>query len=176
MSPIPWERVQRLLAIVPDDDVLALAPALRALRDTGPKQTLLLTTSRGARLARLLRWDGGILTWDTSVDPMSFGGDEEAWSASTAELVDALKAGEIDAAIVFAGAQHAPHVWRYLAGLAGIEHRFGPVSHDGEPVAPARAAVPERRHVDLLRAAGLPTAQTRRQWTAARPQQSLAAG
>lgn len=145
-----------MLAVWLDDDVgvLALAPALRALRAARPADPVLLTTPGAARFARAGRLSAEIVEWPEAA------GEDAAWTRSAAPLVDALASRGFGCAVVFTAPGRSPHPGAYIAFLAGIPVRVGASAEFGGRLLTTEVRDPlpagTDRHLALLEAAGLP--------------------
>src|SRR3954467_8037621 len=115
-----WAQVRNLLCVRLDSigDVLMTTPAIRACRETFGCRITLLTSSGGASIAR----------HGPEVDAvMSFAAPwmKVAAPGSDARLIEALKQGAFDAAVIFTVYSQNPLPAAYLCYLAGIPRRLG---------------------------------------------------
>lgn len=124
--PHGWERVRRVLAVRLDNigDVLMTGPALRTLRQALPgAEITLLASPAGTRTAALLPWVDEVIThravWQDAAGTMPL-----LPGAQTA-LVDTLRAGRFDAALIFTSFSQSPYPPAYACYLAGIPIRLG---------------------------------------------------
>lgn len=120
-----WAGVRRLLVMRPDNigDVIMTGPALRALKENLPGLHLtLLASPAGSQAASLLPWIDELLTWRVLWQDMGrlpFDPERE-WS-----LVERLREGRYDAAIILTSFSQTPHPAALLCHLAGIPERAG---------------------------------------------------
>lgn len=163
-GPAPdWADLRRILVVRPDNagDVLMLGPALRQLRAGAPHAHLaLLATPGGAAAAALLpELDGTVVvspTWQLA--------GEAPAPDPTAELalVERIRAGTYDAAVIFTSFSQSPWPPAYLCLLAGIPVRVGMSKEFGGALlstwvpAPADGLHQVDRSVHLLSRLGLP--------------------
>jgi ADP-heptose:LPS heptosyltransferase len=156
-----WQGVRRLLAVRLDNrgDVIMLGPALRALRRGLPEANItLLASPAGAEVAPLLPWVDDVLVhraaWQDASDAMPLDPGREF------ALIDALRAGRFDAAIVFTSFAQTPYPAAYACYLAGIPLRLGHARLFGGSVLSDRAGpLPDfvhqvDRNLHLVAAAG----------------------
>lgn len=161
-----WHAVRRLLVVRLDNlgDVLMTTPALAALRESLPGAHIgLLTSPAGAALAPHLPMIDDCIEFDAPwVKSRS---DDDAPGATEAALVERLRRGRYDAAIVFTVCTQSALPAALLCRLAGIPMRL---AHSREnpyrlltdwvrdpdlPLASARHEV--QRQLDLVAAVGL---------------------
>jgi ADP-heptose:LPS heptosyltransferase len=120
----PWAEARRLLVMRLDNigDVVMTGPVLRALKENLPRAsiTLMASPGEGGRSAsavgdevfawRVLWQDLGRLSFDPARE----------W-----ELIEALRRGSYDAAIILTSFKQTPHPAGYACYLAGIPLRLG---------------------------------------------------
>jgi ADP-heptose:LPS heptosyltransferase len=134
MSPAPisaasepgaWSTVRRLLVMRADNigDVIMAGPALRALKENLPDLHLtLLASPAGSQAAGLLPWIDDLLTWRVlwqDLGRLPFDPERE-WS-----LVERLRDGRFDAALILTSFSQTPYPAAFLCQLAGIPLRAG---------------------------------------------------
>lgn len=170
----PWAGVERVLAIRLDaaGDVVMTTPALRALKRAGIRHLALLTSTSGEAAARLLPELDEIIVHEAAwMKPAEKGRNaddapDEA-AADVRELVDRLREGHFDGAVIFSVNSQSPLPAAVLCLLAGIGRRLAHCREnpyalltdwvpDPEVVAPIRHEV--RRQLDLLAAVGIEAA------------------
>ena len=126
--PIPaWDRaaIRRLLVMRLDNigDVIMTSPSLRALRQNLPDAHItLLASPAGAKTAPLLPWVNEVIPWRTlwqDLGKLPFDPERE-WA-----LVEALRAGQFDAAVILTSFSQSPHPAALVCELAGIPRRLG---------------------------------------------------
>jgi lipopolysaccharide heptosyltransferase II len=163
-DPARWAGIRRLLAIRLDamGDVLMTTPALRAARVTLPDVHLTLLTSPAAgAVARRIPEVDEVLEFRA---PWMKAPSESGAMDGVPDLVDALRRGAYDAAIVFTVFSQSPLPAAMACRMAGIprvlahvrENPYALVSdwvRDPEWPVPARHEV--RRQLDLVAAVGL---------------------
>jgi ADP-heptose:LPS heptosyltransferase len=121
----PWAEVRRILVLRLDNigDVVMTSPVLRALKENLPASHLTLMASPGgSKAAPLLPWADEVLSWRVlwqDLGRLPFDPARE-W-----ELVETLREGEYDAAIVLTSFKQTPHAAGYACYLAGIPLRLG---------------------------------------------------
>ena len=131
-APASWAGVRRLLVMRPDNigDVIMAGPALRALKENLPGLHLtLLASPAGSQAAALLPWVDELLTWRVlwqDLGRLPFDPARE-WS-----LVERLREGRFDAAIVLTSFSQTPHPGALLCHLAGIPLRAGESKEEGD--------------------------------------------
>ncbi|RZS91531.1 ADP-heptose:LPS heptosyltransferase [Motilibacter rhizosphaerae] len=161
--PVDWAALHRVLVVRPDNagDVVMLGPALRQLRAACPEaHVTLLTSPAGAPAADLLAEVDDVLvaspTWQhagvaPAPDP-----------AAELELVERVRAGAYDAAVLFTSFSQSPWPPAYVALLAGIPVRLGMSKEFGGALLSTWVPAPEDglhqvdRAVHLLSRLGLP--------------------
>ncbi len=120
-----WEDVRRILVMRLDNigDVVMTSPVLRALKRNLPESSITLMASPGgSKAAPLLPWVDEVLSWRVlwqDLDRLSFDPARE-WA-----LIEALREGEYDAAIILTSFKQTPHAAGYACYLAGIPLRLG---------------------------------------------------
>jgi len=169
-GPITWGRLQRILLVRPDNlgDVLLLGPALRALRAGARQATLtLLGSPAGAAVAPLLPEIDDVLVasplWQDAGPP----GPPDP--AAQLALVERVRAGGFDAAVVFTSFSQSPYPAAYVCLLAGVPVRAALSREFGGGLLTHWVPAPEvtqhqaDRALYLLDRLGLPAAGTGRQ-------------
>jgi ADP-heptose:LPS heptosyltransferase len=157
-----WGNVRRVLVIRLDNigDVVMTGPALRTLRAHLPAAEITLMTSRaGAQVAPLLSWVDHLLVhralWQDLHHALPFDPAREQG------LIDTLRAGCFDVAVIFTSFSQSPYPPGYACYLAGIPVRLGQAREFGGAVLspcvtpPADDAHQVDRNLHLLQAAGL---------------------
>ncbi|HEY8491697.1 MAG TPA: glycosyltransferase family 9 protein [Dehalococcoidia bacterium] len=161
MLPSGWEAVRRILAVRLDNigDVVMLAPALRTLKRALPEASITLMASpAGSQAAPLLPWVDGVLVHRPVWQDVS--GRMPLDPARELALVEAVRAGRYDAAVVFTSFSQSPYPPAYVCYLAGIPIRLGQskefgggvLSHAVTP--PPDGAHQVDRNVHLLESVG----------------------
>jgi lipopolysaccharide heptosyltransferase II len=159
----PWEAHQRLLCVRLDTigDVLMTTPALCALREQRPDRQIALLTSRpGAQAAALVPEIDRTIVYDAPwmKAPVT---DPSPWRDCA--MVEQLRAGDFDAAVIFATYSQSPLPAALTCHLAGIprvlahcrENPYRLISDwvpEPEPESGVRHEV--RRHLDLVASVG----------------------
>jgi ADP-heptose:LPS heptosyltransferase len=121
----PWAEVWRLLVMRLDNigDVVMTGPVLRALKENLPRASITLMASPGGKeAASLLPWVDEVFAWRVlwqDLGRLSFDPARE-W-----ELIEALRRGSYDAAIILTSFKQTPHPAGYACYLAGIPLRIG---------------------------------------------------
>lgn len=119
-----WRSARRVLAVRLDaaGDVLMTSPALRALHDGGPDgtQVTLLTSPAGAEVARLIPEVDDVLTYEAPWMKASAALDP----ADHLAMVERLRAGRFDAAVIFTVYSQSALPAAQLCLLAGIPLRL----------------------------------------------------
>lgn len=126
MSPKGWENVREVLAIRLDNvgDVVMTGPALRTIKATLPDARLTLMVSpAGSRVAQMLPWVDRVLTQRVVWQDV-FGSMPQDSVADT-RLVEELREGRFDAAVVFTSFSQSPWPPAYACWRAGIPLRIG---------------------------------------------------
>jgi len=139
----PWAEARRLLVMRLDNigDVVMTGPVLRAIKENLPEAEITLMASPGGKeAAPLLPWVDEVFAWRVlwqDLGRLSFDPTRE-W-----ELIEALRRGSYDAAIILTSFKQTPHPAGYVCYLAGIPLRLGEskewgggVLTDGAPPAP----------------------------------------
>jgi ADP-heptose:LPS heptosyltransferase len=165
--PIDWAALHRVLVVRPDNlgDVVMCGPAFHALRRAAPGATLhLLASAAGAAVAPLLPEIDGVLTTSASwqqIDPAAVPVRDDR------ELIDRMRAGGYDAAVIFTSFSQSPWPVAYLCRLAGVPIRVGMSKEfGGAGLTHWVPAVPDRLHqvdraLETLRRVGVPAADAR---------------
>lgn len=116
--------VRRILCFRPDNlgDVLMTSPALAALKQQYPNRHLTLLASRsGAAAARHIPAIDEVIEFDV---PWALN-EADADPARTLTLVERLRAGQFDAAVIFTVYSQNPLPAAMVCHLAGIPRRLG---------------------------------------------------
>ncbi|HEX2912066.1 MAG TPA: glycosyltransferase family 9 protein [Chloroflexia bacterium] len=126
MLPDTWKEVRRILVMRLDNigDVVMIGPALRALKEALPQAHLTLMVSpAGSQIAPLLPWVDEIqvhrATWQDASGNLALDPAREL------ALVEKLREGRYDAAIIFTSFSQSPYPPAYACYLAGIPVRLG---------------------------------------------------
>jgi ADP-heptose:LPS heptosyltransferase len=120
-----WAEARRLLVMRLDNigDVVMTGPVLRALKENLPEASITLMASpAGSKAASLLPWVDEVLTWRVlwqDLGRLSFDPAREM------EMIEALREGSYDAAIILTSFKQTPHAAGYACYLAGIPLRLG---------------------------------------------------
>jgi ADP-heptose:LPS heptosyltransferase len=159
-----WAGVRRLLVVRPDNigDVIMTGPALRALKENLPGLHLtLLASPAGGQAAGLLPWIDELLTWRVlwqDLGRLPFDPGRE-WA-----LVERLREGRFDAALILTSFSQTPHPAGLLCHLAGIPLRGGESKETGNgeltfALPPALDALHQvERNLRLVEGLGFPVA------------------
>jgi lipopolysaccharide heptosyltransferase II len=126
MLPEHWANVRRILAIRLDNigDLVMLGPSLRTLRRALPQATITLMASPGgSQVAPLLPWVDDVLTHRAIWQDTSGAIPQDA--ARELALVETIRAGRFDAAVIFTSFSQSPYPPAYVCHLAGIPIRLG---------------------------------------------------
>jgi ADP-heptose:LPS heptosyltransferase len=121
----PWADARRILVMRLDNigDVVMTSPLLRALKENLPESHVTLMASPGgSKAAPLLPWVDEALPWRVlwqDLGRLPFDPARE-W-----ELVETLRKGKYDAAIILTSFKQTPHAAGYACYLAGIPLRLG---------------------------------------------------
>lgn len=121
----PWAEARRLLVMRLDNigDVVMTGPVLRALKENLPEASITLMASpAGSKAASLLPWVDEVLTWRVlwqDLGRLSFDPGREM------EMIETLREGSHDAAIILTSFKQTPHAAGYACYLAGIPLRLG---------------------------------------------------
>jgi ADP-heptose:LPS heptosyltransferase len=163
-----WRAARRVLAVRLDNlgDVLLTSPALRAISASLPgAEVTLLTSPVGAQVGRLHPDLAGVIVAEVPwVDPWQQLPHD---SARERQLIETLRAGRFDAAIIFTSFRQSPLPAAYLCYLADIPLRLGATTDGAGSVLTTRHRPPERlcheveRGLDLVAAIGLTTTDDR---------------
>src|SRR5215210_3629803 len=104
-------------------DVVMTSPVLRALKENLPGASITLMASPGGKeAAPLLPWVDEVLSWrDLWQDLGRLPHD----AARERELIETLREGSYDAAIILTSFKQTPHPAGYACYLAGIPLRLG---------------------------------------------------
>jgi heptosyltransferase III len=137
-------------------DVLLAGPAVRAVAQAGHRVTLLVSPS-GREAAELLLGVDEIVVWAcpwTGFDPPPFDGP------AVLDLVDRLRAGRFDLALLLTSDHQSPLPLALLLRLAGVDRIVAP-SHDYpgsllDVRHPPGGPHEVQRNLSLVRAAGIP--------------------
>ncbi len=156
-----WAEARRLLVMRLDNigDVVMTGPVLRALKENQPGVHLTLMASPGgSKAAALLPWVDDVLTWRVVWQDL---GRLPFDPAREMEMIEAMKAGGYDGAVVLTSFKQTPHPAGYASYLAGIPLRLGEskewgggVLTDEVPAAPDGLHQAER-NLRLVEHAGL---------------------
>ena len=120
-----WAEARRLLVMRLDNigDVVMTGPVLRALKENLPEASITLMASPGgSKAASLLPWVDEVLTWRVlwqDLGGLSFDPARE-WG-----MIETLREGSYDAAIILTSFKQTPHAAGYACYLAGIPLRLG---------------------------------------------------
>jgi lipopolysaccharide heptosyltransferase II len=158
-----WERAEHILCVRLDalGDVLMTTPALRALKEAGPLRRLtLLTSPSGAAVAPLLPELDDCWTYEA---PWMKATSARSDSRPDHAIVDRLRSGRFDAAVIFTVCTQNPLASALLCHLADIPLRLAHCREnpyqlltdwiaDREPEGVVRHEV--RRQLDLVAAVG----------------------
>jgi ADP-heptose:LPS heptosyltransferase len=105
-------------------DVVMTGPALRAIKECLPDAHLALMASPGgSKAATLLPWVDEVLPW--RVLWQDLGGRLAFDPGREREMIETLRKGRYDAAVVFTSFKQTPHPAGYACYLAGIPLRLG---------------------------------------------------
>jgi ADP-heptose:LPS heptosyltransferase len=161
-----WSRVRRLLVVRPGDlgDVVMTGPALRAVKAHHPHIHLtLLASPGGAPAAALLPWVDEVKThralWQDRGEPALDGARDRA-------LIEDLRAGAHDAALILTRSSQSPHPAALACALAGVPVRVGASRERGQALTFALPSAPDPLHqvehdLRLVEAVGLPATDRR---------------
>ena len=163
---MPWHRVRRLLAVRLDNlgDVVMLSPALRSIRAAAPQAAItLLASPAGAEAASLLPEVDEVMAHRASWQAL--GGAAPPASDEMA-LIDRLRDGHFDAAVIFTSFSQDPGPPALVCHLAGIPLRAGwaplfagaVLTHPVVPPDPTGHQA--ERNVELVQALGAPELPT----------------
>lgn len=165
-----WDQAQKILCIRLDTlgDVLMTTPALRALKQSGSDRHLTLFTSpAGVEAARLVPELDDILVYDA---PWMKATAPRSSSQPEFDMIDRLRQGRFDAAVIFTVYSQSPLPAAFLCYLAGIPLRLAHCHEnpyqlltdwilDPEPDRLTRHEV--QRQLDLVAAIGSRTSDER---------------
>lgn len=122
--PVDWASLTRILVVRPDNlgDVLLLGPALRALRAASPSARLtLLASPAGAAVAPVLpEIDEVVIASPVWQDAGPAGAVDPA---GTLALVEQVRAGAFDAALIFTSFSQSPYPAAFVCLLAEVPIR-----------------------------------------------------
>lgn len=158
---ISWKNCKNILCVRPDNmgDVLMSAPAISALKQTFGCRITLLTSSMGRAIARYIPSIDKTITWDA---PWVKGTQRQEAKAFH-EMVEAIRAGNFDGAVIFTVFSQNPLPSALMLTLASIplrlsycrENPYHLLSHwvpDNEPYTRIRHQV--QRDLDLVASVG----------------------
>lgn len=120
-----WVQARRLLVVRLDNigDVVMTGPMLRTLKENLPDAHLTLMASpSGSKAAPLLPWVDDVLTWRVVWQDL---GRLPLDPARELEMIEAMKSGGYDGAVVLTSFKQTPHPAGYACYLAGIPLRLG---------------------------------------------------
>jgi ADP-heptose:LPS heptosyltransferase len=141
-----WRRVRRLVAVRLDNlgDVLVTTPAIHAIKTALPEvEITLLASAAGAQAGRLNADIADLIVHEAAwVDPWAVLPHD---SERERELIERLRAGEFDAAVIFTSFRQSPLPAAYACYLAGIPLRLA-ASIDGS----GSLLTTRHRHADAL--------------------------
>jgi ADP-heptose:LPS heptosyltransferase len=126
MLPENWSSVKRVLVIRLDNvgDMVMLGPALRTLRAALPEAHItLMATPAGTQVAPMLPWVDEVMTERVSWQDVS--GTWPLDPALELTLVERVRAGRFDAALIFTSFSQSPYPPAFICYLAGIPVRLG---------------------------------------------------
>jgi ADP-heptose:LPS heptosyltransferase len=142
-----WSQARRILVMRLDNigDVVMTSPVLRALKENLPASHLTLMASPGgSKAAPLLPWVDEVLPWRVLWQDLGCLPHDPAreW-----ELIETLRKGSYDAAIILTSFKQTPHAAAYACYLAGIPLRLGESKEWGGGVLTDEAPVsPDELH------------------------------
>lgn len=163
-----WRAARRILVVRLDNlgDVLVTTPAIHALKTSFPEAEItLLASAAGAQVARLNRDISTVIVHEAPwIDPwatLPHDSDREF------DLIERIREGRFDAAVIFTSFRQSPLPAAYLCYLAGVPLRLA-ASVDG----PGSLLTTRHKHVEslthevnrglgLVGAIGVPPAETR---------------
>lgn len=161
MTATDWTRAKNLLCIRLDaiGDVLMTTPAIRALKQTD-RQITLMTSSAGSKVASLVPEIDRVISYDP---PWMKATDSRINSQSELEMIEHLRSGNFDAAVIFTVFSQNPLPSAFLCYLASIPLRLAHCHEnpyqlltnwvlDPEPSSGIRHEV--RRQLDLVASIG----------------------
>lgn len=151
-----WADARRILLVRLDSlgDVILMTPAFRAIRDSQPRASLtLLTSPTGGQIAGLNPDLDAVLTYNS---PLT---DPWLQAPQTPErelrLVETLRRGEYDGAIIFTSYHQSPLPAALLCYLAGIPLRLGATDDGAGSLLTTRHHWPEGMYHEVERALNL---------------------
>lgn len=160
MEQQSWEQVHNILCIRPDNmgDVLMTTPAIKALKDSGKKVTL-LASSTGTVIARNISCIDDVITFDPP-----WQGNHHSEPDEIIRLAEKLRQERFDAAIIFTVYSQNPLPAALICYLSGIpkvagycrENPYGLITDwipDREPLFEIKHEV--TRQLNLLSALGI---------------------
>lgn len=165
-----WDGARNLLCVRLDTfgDVLMTGPAIRALRESGPRHRVtLLTSSRGADAAALLPEVDDVLVYDPPWMKATVGTDE---AVGDRRMVETIRAARFDGAVIFTVYSQSPLPAALLCYLADVPRRlaycrenpYGLLTDWQPELEPERLLRHEvRRQLDLVAAIGCATGNER---------------
>lgn len=161
MTPIDWPNLKRLLVLRLDNigDVVLTGPTLRALKEAAPAAHLTLLASPGGALAApLLPWVDDVLIWRALWQDL---GRLPFDPARETQLVETLRAGRFDAAVILTSFSQSPHPAAFALALAGIPVRLGQAKERGVCLTHQFPSPPDEvhqaeRNLRLIEQAGVP--------------------
>jgi ADP-heptose:LPS heptosyltransferase len=118
--------VPRVLAMGLDDigDLVMLAPALRALRESLQQAEItLMASSRGSQVASMLPWVDHVLVHDALWQDIS--PENLLNSNQEMELIEQLRERKFSMVVIFTSFSQSPFPAAYACYLAGIPYRVG---------------------------------------------------
>ncbi len=122
--------LHRILVVRLDNigDMVMLGPTLYSLRAALPKAHIsLLASPAGAQAAPLLPWVDEVIPWRAMWQEL--GSKHQPDPERELELVERLRQGAFDAALIFTSFSQSPYLPAYACYLAGIPLRAG-LSHE----------------------------------------------
>ncbi|MBV9454071.1 MAG: glycosyltransferase family 9 protein [Rubrobacter sp.] len=122
----PWAEARRILVMRLDNigDVVMTSPVLRALKESLPASSITLMASPGgSKAVPLLPWVDEVLPW--RVVWQELGNRLARDPAREWELIETLKEGRYDAAVILTSFKQTPHAAAYACVLADIPLRLG---------------------------------------------------
>jgi lipopolysaccharide heptosyltransferase II len=161
-----WRDIRRLLCVRLDSigDVLMTTPAMRAFRESLDCRITLLTSAAGAAVAPLVPEVGDAIVFAAPWMKATQGG------AGDLAMMQRLREGRFDAAVIFTVYSQNPLPAAYLCYLAGIPRRLAHCRENPYQLVTDWVAEPEpaqlirhevRRQLDLAAAVGCTTRDTR---------------
>ncbi len=161
MSPDGWDRVREVLVVRLDNigDVVMAGPAIRTIKNALPEARITMMASKaGSRIAPLVPHVDGVLTHRAVWQDLWGAVPQEA--ARDDELVEELRRGSFDAAVILTSFSQSPWPPAYACWRAGIPIRIGQSLEFGGSLLtqwvrpPAKEAHQVDRNLHLLREAG----------------------